>query len=143
MAAFNGDRHWSISLSLLDDINLLPHSDHIVLVHGVRYERDLVYKYLIEQLQQRYEGRLRYVPIVSRESIPGKLQGRIPELIASGELVNRADLPFSKQSSFVMMCGNPEMIKDTSPVLQGLGTREVSCPNRWQYHLREILVRFD
>ncbi|HHB1594584.1 TPA: ferredoxin--NADP reductase [Vibrio campbellii] len=108
-------------LSLLDDINLLPHSDHIVLVHGVRYERDLVYKYLIEQLQQRYDGRLRYVPIVSRENAPNKLQGRIPALITSGELANRADLPFSKENSFVMMCGNPEMIKDTSPVLQELG----------------------
>ena len=108
-------------LSLLDDINMLPHCDHIVLVHGVRHERDLVYQYLIEQLQQRYEGRLRYVPIVSRDKIAGKLQGRIPELIASGELVSRADLSFSKEKSFVMMCGNPEMIKDTSLVLQELG----------------------
>ena len=100
---------------------MLPHCDHIVLVHGVRHERDLVYQYLIEQLQQRYEGRLRYVPIVSRDKIAGKLQGRIPELIASGELVSRADLSFSKEKSFVMMCGNPEMIKDTSLVLQELG----------------------
>lgn len=108
-------------LSLLDDINLLPHSDNIVLVHGVRYEKDRVYQYLIEQLQQRYEGRLKYVPIVSRENIEGKLQGRMPELIASGELSNMADVSFSQQSSFVMMCGNPEMIKDTSQVLQTLG----------------------
>ncbi|HCE4529672.1 TPA: ferredoxin--NADP reductase [Vibrio parahaemolyticus] len=108
-------------LSLLDDINLLPHNDRIVLVHGVRYEKDLVYKYLIEHLQFRYEGRLKYVPIVSRESSLGKLQGRIPELIASGELANKVDVPFSPQSSFVMLCGNPEMIKDTLPVLQGLG----------------------
>ncbi|MGR5068291.1 MULTISPECIES: ferredoxin--NADP reductase [Vibrio] len=108
-------------LSLLDDINLLPHSDNIVLVHGVRYGKDRVYQYLIEQLQQRYEGRLKYVPIVSRESIEGKLQGRMPELIASGELSNMADVSFSQQSSFVMMCGNPEMIKDTSQVLQTLG----------------------
>lgn len=108
-------------LSLLDDINLLPHSDNIVLAHGVRYEKDLVYQYLIEQLQNRYEGRLRYLPIVSRETLNGKLNGRIPALISSGELVDRAGLPFSQDSSFVMMCGNPEMIKDTSPVLQQLG----------------------
>ncbi|MCV5232538.1 ferredoxin--NADP(+) reductase, partial [Escherichia coli] len=78
-----------------------------MLVHGVRYEKDLVYKYLIEHLQFRYEGRLKYVPIVSRESSLGKLQGRIPELIASGELANKVDVPFSPQSSFVMLCGNP------------------------------------
>ncbi|ACY53824.1 ferredoxin--NADP reductase [Vibrio diabolicus] len=108
-------------LSLLDDINLPPHNERIVLVHAVRYEKDLVYKYLIEQLQQRYEGRLKYIPIVSREVVDGQLQGRIPELIESGRLSNAADVPFSAQSSFVMMCGNPQMIKDTLPVLQDLG----------------------
>nr|WP_321273123.1 ferredoxin--NADP reductase [uncultured Vibrio sp.] len=108
-------------LSLLDDINLLPHNEKIVLVHGVRYEKDLVYKYLIEHLEQRYEGRLTYVPIVSRETVEGKLQGRIPDFIASGELSERADVEFSPGSSFVMLCGNPGMIKDTLPVLQGRG----------------------
>ncbi|AEX25134.1 MULTISPECIES: ferredoxin--NADP reductase [Vibrio] len=108
-------------LSLLDDINLLPHNEKIVLVHGVRYEKDLVYKYLIEHLEQRYEGRLKYVPIVSREAVEGKLQGRIPDFIASGELSNRADVQFSPCSSFVMLCGNPAMIKDTLPVLQERG----------------------
>ncbi|WP_423840768.1 ferredoxin--NADP reductase [Vibrio mytili] len=108
-------------LALLDDINLLPHNEKIVLVHGVRYEKDLVYRYLIEQLQQRYEGRLQYIPIVSREAVANQLQGRIPDCISSGALANRADLPFSAQSSFVMLCGNPDMIKDTSTVLQEMG----------------------
>ncbi|CAE6948278.1 ferredoxin--NADP reductase [Vibrio sp. B1FLJ16] len=108
-------------LSLLDDINVLPHNEKIVLVHGVRYEKDLVYKFLIEHLVQRYEGRLKYVPIISRESVEGKLQGRIPELIASGKLASHVDVPFSPSKSFVMLCGNPEMIKDTLPVLQECG----------------------
>ncbi len=108
-------------LSMLDDINVLPHNEKIVLVHGVRYAKDLVYKYLIEHLEQRYEGRLKYVPIVSRELVAGKLQGRIPDSISSGELSNRADVQFSPSRSFVMLCGNPEMIKDTLPVLQARG----------------------
>ncbi len=108
-------------LSLLDDINALPHNERIVLVHGVRYEKDLVYKYLIEHLEQRYEGRLTYVPVVSRESVEGKLQGRIPDFITSGELSSRADMQFSSSRSFVMLCGNPDMIKDTLPVLQAHG----------------------
>ncbi len=108
-------------LSMLDDINVLPHNEKIVLVHGVRYEKDLVYKYLIDHLVQRYEGRLTYVPIVSREAVEGKLQGRIPDFIASGELSNRADVQFSPERSFVMLCGNPEMIKDSLPALQEHG----------------------
>ncbi len=108
-------------LSLLDDINVLPHNEKIVLVHGVRYEKDLVYKYLIEHLVQRYEGRLKYVPIVSRESVEGRLQGRIPEFIASGELSRHVDVEFLPSRSFVMLCGNPEMIKDTVPALEEYG----------------------
>ncbi|MDF2153004.1 ferredoxin--NADP reductase [Vibrio sp. CAU 1672] len=108
-------------LSLLDDINLLPHSDHIVLVHGVRKQKDLVYQYLIKHLQQRYQGRLTYLPVISREQVSGKLYGRIPQLLTSGELVNAANVAISQQHSFVMMCGNPEMIKETSAVLQEQG----------------------
>ena len=45
-------------LSLLDDINVRPGYEKIVLVHGVRHEKDLVYRYLIDQLLEQYEGRL-------------------------------------------------------------------------------------
>ncbi|MDN3685374.1 hypothetical protein QW180_24525 [Vibrio sinaloensis] len=73
-------------MSLLDDINLRPGNEHIVLVHAVRHERDLVYRYLIDTLIEQYEGRLTYVPIVSREPSTKALQGRIPQLLAQQKI---------------------------------------------------------
>lgn len=108
-------------LSLLDDINFRPSCEHIVLVHAVRHERDLVYRYLIDQLIQQYEGRLSYIPVVSREPVEGVLSGRIPQLIASETLQRVVDVPLNKAESFVMLCGNPEMIKDSIAVLTEMG----------------------
>ncbi|WP_114765480.1 ferredoxin--NADP reductase [Vibrio rhodolitus] len=108
-------------LSLLDDISLRPTSDKIVLVHGVRHERALVYRYLIEQLQQQYQGRLVYQPIVSREEVSGALHGRINDLIEQGVLSEACDCEFSAHNSFVMLCGNPAMIKDTTTQLLNMG----------------------
>ncbi|MCA3952588.1 ferredoxin--NADP reductase [Vibrio vulnificus] len=108
-------------LSLLDDITHQPRCDRIILVHCVRYEKDLVYRYLIEQLKELYGGRLVYVPIVSREQVPNTLHGRIPALLSSGILFHHLGMEMSAKTSFAMLCGNPEMIKDTSAALQNLG----------------------
>ncbi len=107
-------------LSLLDDIHLRPRCENIVLVHAVRYQADLVYQYLIKQLMAFYEGRLQYVPIVSREESP-YLKGRIPELLENGQLFEEAGVTMTSDQSFVMLCGNPEMIKSTLPPLQAFG----------------------
>ncbi|MFB9135569.1 ferredoxin--NADP reductase [Vibrio sp. AK197] len=107
-------------LSLLDDIHLRPRCEKIILVHAVRHRADLVYQYLIQQLIQLYDGRLQYVPIVSREPTE-YLSGRIPQLIASGALSQHTGVDLSADESFVMLCGNPQMIKDTLPVLKELG----------------------
>lgn len=108
-------------LSLLDDINLRPGNEHIVLVHAVRHERDLVYRYLIDTLIEQYEGRLTYVPIVSREPSTKALQGRIPQLLAQQKIQQKIDIELTASESFAMLCGNPDMIKETLQVLQSMG----------------------
>ncbi|WP_194436904.1 ferredoxin--NADP reductase [Vibrio fluminensis] len=108
-------------LSLLDDISFRPNSEKIVLVHGVRQESDLVYRYLIDQLVHEYQGRLAYQPVVSREKVNDALHGRITDLISTGALMEQCEAQFDASHSFVMLCGNPEMIKDTTKALQQLG----------------------
>ncbi|UUM33121.1 ferredoxin--NADP reductase [Vibrio japonicus] len=108
-------------LSLLDDINFRPSCENIVLVHAVRRERELVYQYLIEQLIQQYEGRLTYLPIVSREQIPNVLRGRIPQLLQQRTLQEKSGVALSPKDSFAMLCGNPDMIKETIAVLTESG----------------------
>ena len=108
-------------LSLLDDINLRPGNEHIVLVHAVRHERDLVYRYLIDTLIEQYEGRLTYVAVVSREPSKKGLQGRIPQLLSEQVIQRQIDIELTASESFAMLCGNPEMIKETLLVLESMG----------------------
>lgn len=106
-------------LSLLLDHKLTQ--SNIVLVHGVRFARDLVYAEMIQTLLADYQGRLSYHPVVSREPVEGALPGRIPALIEAQTLQQAAQCELSPHSSFAMLCGNPEMIKDSIKALQNQG----------------------
>ena len=92
---------------------------NVVLVHGVRYARELVY-----QDELRSFATLRYVPFVSREAAAGLLLGRIPAAVRDGRLEAAAGLRISADESQIMLCGNPEMLKDTQAVLMERGLRK-------------------
>ncbi|MBF8999724.1 MULTISPECIES: ferredoxin--NADP reductase [Vibrio] len=109
-------------LAMLED-HLMPYQN-IVLVHAVRKQKELVYRDHIHQLQERYAGRLHYIPIVSREKVDGALSGRIPALIESGVLETTAGLTIEGDKSFIYLCGNPDMIRDTNRVLKNRGLRK-------------------
>lgn len=108
-------------ISILREPDALSHLDKLVLVHAVRHEEDLVYRAEIEELQEHYQGRLVYVPVVSREPVPYALRGRIPDLLSSGAIQQQAGATLSADKSFVYLCGNPDMVHDTQDVLQQLG----------------------
>ncbi|MSF26558.1 ferredoxin--NADP(+) reductase, partial [Escherichia coli] len=61
---------------------------------------------------------LRIQAVVSRETSAGSLTGRIPALIESGELESAVGLPMNKETSHVMLCGNPQMVRDTQQLLK-------------------------
>lgn len=105
-------------LSALQEGKDLERFQHIVLVHAVRFASDLSYLPLMQELVNRYSGKLRIQTIVSRETAPGALYGRVPALIASGELEAAVNLPLSNTDSHVMLCGNPEMVRDTTQLLK-------------------------
>ena len=92
---------------------------NVVLVHAVRHARELVYRETIEALP-----RIQYVRVVSRENDSGALAGRIPALLRDGRLEAAAGLELSAANSQVMLCGNPDMLKDTSAVLIERGMRK-------------------
>ncbi|WP_199611392.1 ferredoxin--NADP reductase [Flocculibacter collagenilyticus] len=104
-------------LSILADTNTSERFQRLVLVHAVRYQQDLVYKELIEKLKQELGERFSYIPVVSREDYREALLGRIPVLIEDGQLLDKAGFTFSPETSFFMICGNPNMVKDTTNVL--------------------------
>jgi ferredoxin--NADP+ reductase len=91
---------------------------NVVLVHAVRYASELAYQELIRQT------RARYVTFVSREAAPGSLAGRIPAAIADGRLEQAAGVPLAPETSHVMLCGNPQMLKDATAALIARGMRK-------------------
>lgn len=105
-------------LSILQEGRDLARFRHIVLVHAVRYAQDLSYLPLMLALQTRYEGKLRIQTVVSRESVSGSLTGRVPALIESGALEEAVGLPMTAETSHVMLCGNPQMVRDTQQLLK-------------------------
>ena len=95
----------------------------VVLVHAVRIAEDLTYQDVIGGVARTHAGAFAYVPVVSRESHPGALPGRIPALIADGRLESRAGLVLSPENSHAMLCGNPAMVDDVQIALAQRGMR--------------------
>lgn len=95
--------------------------ERVVLVHAVRFAQDLSYSEVITALVAKYPGRFSFVPFVSRESHRGALFGRIPEAIVDGRLEAWTGVPLTAASSHAMLCGNPDMVRDTQAVLENRG----------------------
>ena len=95
----------------------------VVLVHGVRHAAELTYQEAIAAVRARYPDHFRMVSLVSRESYPGSLAGRIPNAIGDERLERAAGVALSARASQVMLCGNPEMVTDVVEVLKARGMR--------------------
>lgn len=95
----------------------------VVLVHGVRYARELTYQEAIAEIRAARAGSFTYVPMVTREAHGGALAGRIPAAIADGRLEARASLAMTAENAHVMLCGNPAMIDDAQKVMAQRGMR--------------------
>ena len=125
----NAEQLWMLStgtavgpfLSILKCDEVWNRFSRIVLAHGVRHSRELSYADDIKSLVEKRKERLNFVPFVSREDCPGAMRGRILAALQSGELAKRVGLEFSPSQSQFMLCGNPDMVKDTTAALKEMG----------------------
>ena len=95
--------------------------ENVVLVHAVRHTAELVYQEMIRQISR--ERGLRTVTFVSREAAPGSLAGRIPAALRDGRLESAAGLALD-HDAHVMLCGNPDMLRDAQAALGERGLRK-------------------
>jgi len=95
----------------------------IVLVHAVRNAEDLAYRDVIDALGRQHSGAFAAASVVSRQSAPGTMRGRIPALIADGSLETHVGLALTAENSHVMLCGNPAMVDDVQAVLATRGMK--------------------
>lgn len=113
-------------LSILQDLEVWQRFERVVLAYSVRTAAELAYQPLIAELGRRewLEGaadKLVYLPVVTRESVPGCLDARLTVLLDSGELERAAGLAISAEHSRLMLCGNPEMVEELRERLKRRG----------------------
>ncbi len=136
-ARFTGGRHlWLLGsgtgvapyLSILRDPDVWQRYDERVLAYSVSQARDLAYRDELAALADdpllgTDRPPLRFVAIVTRETVPGTLQARLPALIADGSLEQAAGLDLTPEDSRILVCGNPQMLDDVRDALLARGLR--------------------
>lgn len=133
-------------MSVIRDPEVYEHFEKIVLVHGCRQVNELAYAELIQKELPKNEWfgeqlakQLVYYPTVTRE--PFRHQGRIPTLMETGRLAHDVGLPtLSREHDRFMLCGSPEMLKDTRAVLEKLGLSEGNMSTPGHYVIERAFV---
>ena len=111
-------------LSILGDDEVWQRYERVVLVHSVRTRAELTYRDTIDLLLRQHCDRLHYIPLVSREETDTGISARVPAAIEDGRLEAHAGLPLTAETSQVMICGNPAMVRDTQTVLESRGMKK-------------------
>lgn len=126
-------------LSILKTGALWQRFERVVLVHAVRTVAELNYRDTIQQLATANPHQFCYIPFVSREPCAEALSGRVPQAITDGRLEERAGIMFNATDSQVMLCGNPQMVEDSTNALIARGLKkhhrrdpgQISVENYW------------
>ena len=111
-------------LSILKTEDSWKNFEKVILVHAVRYNKELTYQKTIKDLKEKYGKKFIYITFVSREKVENSLSGRIPQSINNGSLEKKANIKILPSNSHIMMCGNPEMLKDTTIELKKIGLKK-------------------
>lgn len=98
--------------------------EKVVLVQAVRTLAELTYQETVRTVAAQRASQFVYIPYVSREDVDFALRARIPETLADGRLEGRAGLVLTPADSQIMLCGNPEMVKDTTGALIARGFKK-------------------
>ena len=101
-------------ISLIRDPELYQRYEKLILVHTVRTQVELVYR---DEIKALTSDRLFYVPTVTRE--PFETPQRVTDLFLSGALFSKLGIPpADPELDRVMICGNPEMLKELKDYLE-------------------------
>ncbi len=98
--------------------------EKVVLVQAVRTLAELTYQETVRAIASRHPAQFIHVPFISREDTGFAIRGRIPQTIADGRLEARTELVLTPADSQFMLCGNPDMLRDTSATLISRGFKK-------------------
>ncbi len=133
-------------MSIIKDPETYEQYEKIVLVHGVRNVNELAYdKFITRELPEheffgeQVREKLIYYPTVTRE--PFRNQGRLTDLMQSGKLFEDIGLPpMDKASDRFMLCGSPQMLKDTCAIFDANGLLETRHGDLGHYVIERAFV---
>ncbi len=94
---------------MLWDLLRRSHQGRILAACCVRYQRDLGYHALHQELMRRYP-QYTYLSLTTREATNVGQKVYIQDLITSGQLEERLGAPLDPERTHVYLCGNPKMI---------------------------------
>ncbi|QSX32901.1 ferredoxin--NADP reductase [Shewanella avicenniae] len=107
-------------ISILQSSQVWQRFTQVVLVYGVRQVSDLAYREQIAQIAAARPN-FHFVSAISRQADETSYPGRITTALETGELEKRVGLSLSPTQSQIMLCGNPEMIKQCNDLLTERG----------------------
>ncbi|WP_144393265.1 ferredoxin--NADP reductase [Pleionea sediminis] len=114
-------------ISIIQDPETYEKFETIILCHGVRHIKELAYREFIETELPAHEyigefvrNQLIYYPTVTRE--PFQNSGRLTTSIEDGSLFKNLSMnELDPVTDRAMICGNPDMLKDISNLLDAKG----------------------
>ena len=112
-----------VFISLLKTKEPWDRFENIVLVHGVRKSNELIYQDQINEFDKANPGKFKYIKTVTREEADDCLNLRIPAGLETKKIQQSANLEINNDSQ-IMICGNPEMLKDTTVELKKIGLKK-------------------
>jgi ferredoxin/flavodoxin---NADP+ reductase len=116
-------------MALIQDPEAYERFERVILVHGCRQIAELAYGPYIthelprnEWLGEPVSKQLIYYPCVTRESF--RHMGRIPALLESQRIAADCSIEHASEQDRFMLCGSPEMLRDTRSVFDKWGLTE-------------------
>ncbi len=133
-------------LSIIKDPDAYERFEKIIVVHGVRFAKDLAYSDFItkvlpddEFIGELAREQLLYYPTVTREAFTH--EGRITDLMQSGKLFSDLGLPdMSIENDRFMLCGSPDMLADVKALLDSRHYTEGNHGEQGHYVIEKAFV---
>lgn len=120
----------SAYISMLRDPATWRAFRRIILVHGVRTADELAYRDEIEGWRHHPDfashfahdaRKLIYLPVATRQTLPGTPRARLTTLLADGGLERCVGETLDPARSKIMLCGNPDMLTEARKLLAERG----------------------
>ena len=133
-------------LSIIKDPEAYERFEKIIVVHGVRLNKDLAYGDFItdvlpkdEFIGEMAQDQLIYYPTVTREDSVHR--GRITDLMENGRLFSDIGLPpMSVEDDRFMLCGSPAMLADVKALLDARHYTEGNHGEQGHYVIEKAFV---